>query len=154
MMQVVFYIAMQTTNIASIVISNQVMDDLLISVFGYTCGLSIGANSGMYCVTQSSASASPFGSEPMIFHWRLHSLTADDGANGLHGSDRKRPYTGRLLRHSDGYSCGVVYHLLHPRLFVWQRPGLWDRLFGRCRLGALQLCFPYSGPFLGQHETT
>ncbi|KAI9496784.1 hypothetical protein BDB00DRAFT_889615, partial [Zychaea mexicana] len=58
--QVILYIALQAVNIASIVISSQTMDNLIITLFKGTCGLNIYPG-GWICVDQgTSQSGSPF----------------------------------------------------------------------------------------------
>ncbi|KAF9935288.1 hypothetical protein FBU30_004863 [Linnemannia zychae] len=60
LVQIICFLAMQTTNIASIAISAQLFDNLLIQLFHRTCGIQILPHAAFVCVTKQSASASPF----------------------------------------------------------------------------------------------
>ncbi|KAG0211121.1 hypothetical protein BGX33_004509 [Mortierella sp. NVP41] len=60
LVQVICFLAMQTTNIASIAISAQLFDNLLIQIFHRTCGIQILPSPSFVCVTKQLASASPF----------------------------------------------------------------------------------------------
>jgi hypothetical protein len=63
--QIFLYGALQSNTIQSIVISSQATDNLLISLFQKTCGLSIKGE--WICVTQIGNNPSPFQCEPMWF---------------------------------------------------------------------------------------
>ncbi|KXS21486.1 hypothetical protein M427DRAFT_118554 [Gonapodya prolifera JEL478] len=81
--QFILYLALQLTNVSSIVISAQTMDNLVIAIAGRTCGVAVGtggwnaANATMsgsgatsvlgICATQSTGTSSPFGSTFMLF---------------------------------------------------------------------------------------
>ncbi|KAI8596674.1 hypothetical protein EDD21DRAFT_311843, partial [Dissophora ornata] len=58
--QVICFLAMQTTNIASIAICAQLFDNLLIQIFHRTCGIQVYPNAALVCVTEQLPSASPF----------------------------------------------------------------------------------------------
>ncbi|KAF9315555.1 hypothetical protein BG003_002908 [Podila horticola] len=58
--QIVCFLAMQTTNIASIAVSAQLFDNLLIKLFHRTCGIQIYPHPSFVCVTEQLPSASPF----------------------------------------------------------------------------------------------
>ncbi|KAG0352282.1 hypothetical protein BG005_008263 [Podila minutissima] len=58
--QIVCFLAMQTTNIASIAVSAQLFDNLLIKLFHRTCGIQVYPNPSFVCVTEQLPSASPF----------------------------------------------------------------------------------------------
>ncbi|KAK3808153.1 MAG: hypothetical protein JOS17DRAFT_691919, partial [Linnemannia elongata] len=58
--QIICFLAMQTTNIASIAVSAQLFDNLLIQIFHRTCGIQIIPHTAFVCVTEQLASASPF----------------------------------------------------------------------------------------------
>ncbi|KAF9188017.1 hypothetical protein BGZ51_000890 [Haplosporangium sp. Z 767] len=58
--QVICFLAMQTTNIASIAVSSQLFDNLLIKIFHRTCGLQIYPHMSLVCVSEQLPSASPF----------------------------------------------------------------------------------------------
>ncbi|KAF9536591.1 hypothetical protein EC957_010364, partial [Mortierella hygrophila] len=60
LVQIICFLAMQTTNIASIAISAQLFDNLLIQIFHRTCGIQIIPHAAFVCVTEQLASASPF----------------------------------------------------------------------------------------------
>ncbi|KAG0223756.1 hypothetical protein BGW41_005375 [Actinomortierella wolfii] len=60
LVQVIFFLAMQTTNIASIAVSAQLFDNLLIKLFHQTCGIRIAPHPGFVCVNEQLNSASPF----------------------------------------------------------------------------------------------
>ncbi|KAG0266951.1 hypothetical protein DFQ27_009309 [Actinomortierella ambigua] len=60
LVQVVFLLAMQTTNIASIAVCAQLFDSLLITLFHQTCGIQIAPHAGFICVKDQVNSASPF----------------------------------------------------------------------------------------------
>ncbi|KAI8908525.1 hypothetical protein EDD86DRAFT_276308 [Gorgonomyces haynaldii] len=62
----ILYGSLQSVNIASLVGSAQAFDSLFVTLLGGTCGYGIQPISGFYCVTQSSNSNSPFGSNYMI----------------------------------------------------------------------------------------
>jgi hypothetical protein len=51
---------MQSVNIASIILSSQAMDSLLISAIGKTCGVGIHPDIGFFCVNKQKATGSPF----------------------------------------------------------------------------------------------
>ncbi|KAF9970759.1 hypothetical protein BGZ73_006482, partial [Actinomortierella ambigua] len=58
--QVIFLLAMQTTNIASIAVCAQLFDSLLITLFHQTCGIQVAPHPGFVCVKDQVNSASPF----------------------------------------------------------------------------------------------
>ncbi|KAF9348144.1 hypothetical protein BGX34_002657 [Mortierella sp. NVP85] len=60
LVQIVCFLAMQTTNIASIVVSAQLFDNLLIKIFHRSCGIQVHPNVAWVCVTEQLQSASPF----------------------------------------------------------------------------------------------
>ncbi|KAG0379638.1 hypothetical protein BGX24_012353 [Mortierella sp. AD032] len=60
LVQIICFLAMQTTNIASIAVSAQLFDNLLIQIFHRTCGIQIIPHASFVCVTEQLASASPF----------------------------------------------------------------------------------------------
>ena len=62
----VLYGSLQSVNIASIVGSAQAFDSIFVGIFGGTCGLGIAPLSGIYCVTETIDSNSPFGSNYML----------------------------------------------------------------------------------------
>ncbi|TVY92647.1 hypothetical protein LAWI1_G002418 [Lachnellula willkommii] len=57
-MQVMLFLALQSVNISSIIISNQTMDSLLIRLFHKTCAVSF--TKGWICTTEVNSSGSPF----------------------------------------------------------------------------------------------
>ncbi|TVY52001.1 hypothetical protein LCER1_G006470 [Lachnellula cervina] len=57
-MQVMLFLALQSVNISSIIISNQTMDSLLIRLFHKTCAVSF--TKGWVCATEVNSSGSPF----------------------------------------------------------------------------------------------
>ncbi|KAG0058649.1 hypothetical protein BGZ90_004850 [Linnemannia elongata] len=60
LVQIICFLAMQTTNIASIAVSAQLFDNLLIQIFHRTCGIQIIPHAAFVCVTEQLTSASPF----------------------------------------------------------------------------------------------
>ncbi|CAG8687993.1 3761_t:CDS:2, partial [Ambispora leptoticha] len=64
--QVMLYISIQSVNIASILISAQSMDTLLVSLAGRTCGIGIHPRPGLFCVYEQSRWNSPFGDDYML----------------------------------------------------------------------------------------
>ncbi|KAF9385987.1 hypothetical protein BGX21_000921, partial [Mortierella sp. AD011] len=60
LVQIICFLAMQTTNIASIAVSAQLFDNLLIKIFNKTCGIQVYPNPAFICVTEQLAAASPF----------------------------------------------------------------------------------------------
>ncbi|KAG0208875.1 hypothetical protein BGX28_000274 [Mortierella sp. GBA30] len=60
LVQIICFLAMQTTNIASIAISAQLFDNLLIKIFSRTCGIQVYPNPSFICVTEQLQAASPF----------------------------------------------------------------------------------------------
>ncbi|KAF9577848.1 hypothetical protein BGW38_006679, partial [Lunasporangiospora selenospora] len=66
LVQVVCFLAMQTTNIASIAITSQLFDNLLIRLFHKTCGIQIYPHAGPICITEQLPSASPFSGVMLI----------------------------------------------------------------------------------------
>ncbi|KAI1319074.1 hypothetical protein EDD11_004963 [Mortierella claussenii] len=60
LVQIICFLAMQTTNIASIAISAQLFDNLLIQVFHRTCGIQVHPTAALICVSKQLDSASPF----------------------------------------------------------------------------------------------
>ncbi|KAF9577200.1 hypothetical protein BGW38_007750, partial [Lunasporangiospora selenospora] len=60
MVQIICFLAMQTTNIASIAVSAQLFDNLLIKIFHRTCGIQLYPHAGFVCVTEQLSAASPF----------------------------------------------------------------------------------------------
>ncbi|KAG2172173.1 hypothetical protein INT44_005544 [Umbelopsis vinacea] len=65
-LQVLLYLAMQSVNIASIVISVQTLDDMFIALFKRTCGVGF-SPAGWICVTEQTANNSPFPSGSYFF---------------------------------------------------------------------------------------
>ncbi|KAH8548355.1 hypothetical protein BGW37DRAFT_506885 [Umbelopsis sp. PMI_123] len=65
-LQVLLYFAMQSVNIASIVISVQTFDDMFIAIFKRTCGVGF-SPAGWTCVTEQTANNSPFPSGSYYF---------------------------------------------------------------------------------------
>ncbi|CAG8798602.1 253_t:CDS:2, partial [Cetraspora pellucida] len=66
LIQISLFVSLQSVNIASILLSAQSMDTLLISLFGKTCGLGISPKSGFYCINQQGDYNSPFGTNYMV----------------------------------------------------------------------------------------
>ncbi|KAF9155956.1 hypothetical protein BG015_007863 [Linnemannia schmuckeri] len=66
LVQIICFLAMQTTNIASIAVSAQLFDNLLIQIFHRTCGIQIIPHAAFVCVTEQLASASPFSGVMMM----------------------------------------------------------------------------------------
>ncbi|KAF9982793.1 hypothetical protein BGZ75_005760 [Mortierella antarctica] len=60
LVQVVCFLALQTTIIASIAICAQLFDNLLIQIFHRTCGIQVHPTASLICVTEQLSSASPF----------------------------------------------------------------------------------------------
>ncbi|KAF9565984.1 hypothetical protein EC968_003953 [Mortierella alpina] len=60
LVQIVCFLALQTTIIASIAICAQLFDNVLIEIFHRTCGIQVHPTAGLVCVTEQLASASPF----------------------------------------------------------------------------------------------
>ncbi|KAF9954242.1 hypothetical protein BGZ72_004745, partial [Mortierella alpina] len=60
LVQIICFLAMQTTNIASIAVSAQLFDNLLIQIFHRTCGIEIYPHPSFVCVSAQLHSASPF----------------------------------------------------------------------------------------------
>ncbi|KAF9115503.1 hypothetical protein BGX27_007518, partial [Mortierella sp. AM989] len=60
LVQVICFLAMQTTTIASIAVSAQLFDNLLIKIFHRTCGIQVYPTASLICVSQQLPSASPF----------------------------------------------------------------------------------------------
>ncbi|KAF9430271.1 hypothetical protein BGZ94_007641 [Podila epigama] len=60
LVQIICFLAMQTTNIASIAVSAQLFDNLLIKLFKRTCGIAIYPHPSFVCVSEQLESASPF----------------------------------------------------------------------------------------------
>ncbi|KAI7827514.1 hypothetical protein BC939DRAFT_378198, partial [Gamsiella multidivaricata] len=60
LVQIICFLAMQTTNIASIAVSAQLFDNLLIKIFHRTCGIQVYPNAALVCVSEQLSSASPF----------------------------------------------------------------------------------------------
>ncbi|KAI7826505.1 hypothetical protein BC939DRAFT_475710 [Gamsiella multidivaricata] len=58
--QIICFLAMQTTNIASIAICSQLFDNLLIRIFHRTCGIQVYPSVALVCVSEQLPSASPF----------------------------------------------------------------------------------------------
>lgn len=57
---------MQSFNIASIILSAQTMDSLVISIIGKTCGIGIHPDAGFFCVNRQKAEGSPFEERYML----------------------------------------------------------------------------------------
>ena len=57
---------MQSVNIASIVLSAQTMDSLLITIIGKTCGIGIYPDTGFFCLSEQKAVGSPFEARYML----------------------------------------------------------------------------------------
>ncbi|CAG8454272.1 13435_t:CDS:10 [Cetraspora pellucida] len=64
--QFVLFVTFESLIISSIIISSQTMDSLAISVFGKTCGIGIYPTKGVFCVSEQSATGSPFGESYML----------------------------------------------------------------------------------------
>jgi amino acid permease len=65
--QFVLNCSLQLVNVASIVVTVQVMDSSLVAIFGRTCALVANAHHGGFaCVEKESRSASPFGDDIVI----------------------------------------------------------------------------------------
>lgn len=60
LVQIICFLAMQTTNIASIAICAQLFDNLLIRIAHRTCGIQVYPNAAFVCVSEQLPSASPF----------------------------------------------------------------------------------------------
>ncbi|KAF9968621.1 hypothetical protein BGZ70_001357 [Mortierella alpina] len=60
LVQIVCFLALQTTIIASIAICAQLFDNVLIQIFHRTCGIQVHPTVGLICATEQLASASPF----------------------------------------------------------------------------------------------
>ena len=60
------FCAMQAVNVVSIVITAQMMDSLIIAIFGMTCGVQVNPATGWICTVTTSYSASPFGATWMF----------------------------------------------------------------------------------------
>ncbi|KAG0298133.1 hypothetical protein BGZ98_000306 [Dissophora globulifera] len=60
LVQIICFLAMQTTNIASIAVSAQLFDNLLIKIFHRTCGIQVHPSLGFICVSEQLPTASPF----------------------------------------------------------------------------------------------
>ncbi|RUS23188.1 hypothetical protein BC937DRAFT_90892 [Endogone sp. FLAS-F59071] len=58
-LQIILYLSLQSLNIASMIISSQSMDSLIITLFGATCGIAI-YPPGPICVHAQSSTGSPF----------------------------------------------------------------------------------------------
>ncbi|KAG0261337.1 hypothetical protein BG011_001111 [Mortierella polycephala] len=58
--QIVCFLALQTTIIASIAICSQVFDNLLIQIFHRTCGIQVSPSVAFVCATELLPTASPF----------------------------------------------------------------------------------------------
>jgi hypothetical protein len=73
--QMILFMALQATNIASIIISAQTFDNLIIVIFHKTCGVVVNAPDvpgvSWYCVDQVASSNSPFGNTWVIFSFGL-----------------------------------------------------------------------------------
>ncbi|CAG8774084.1 28023_t:CDS:2, partial [Dentiscutata erythropus] len=66
LIQISLFASLQSVNIASILLSAQSIDTLLISLFGKTCGLGIYPQNGFYCVDTQGDYNSPFGTNYMV----------------------------------------------------------------------------------------
>ncbi|CAG8587343.1 5164_t:CDS:2 [Ambispora gerdemannii] len=64
--QITLFISIQSVNIASILISAQSMDTLLVSLAGRSCGIGIHPRRGPFCVYEPSHWNSPFGDDYMV----------------------------------------------------------------------------------------
>jgi uncharacterized membrane protein YGL010W len=60
LVQIICFLAMQTTNIASIAICAQLFDNLLIRIARRTCGIQVYPTAAFVCVSEQLPSASPF----------------------------------------------------------------------------------------------
>ncbi|KAG0312432.1 hypothetical protein BGZ99_009523 [Dissophora globulifera] len=60
LVQIICFLAMQTTNIASIAVSAQLFDNLIIKIFHRTCGIQVHPSFGLICVSEQLPTASPF----------------------------------------------------------------------------------------------
>lgn len=66
--QLCLYGAIQSNAIQSIVLSAQTLDNVLIDIFGKTCGLAVPPfHSIWHCVSETSSTSSPFGDTVMFF---------------------------------------------------------------------------------------
>ncbi|RKP12372.1 hypothetical protein BJ684DRAFT_1466, partial [Piptocephalis cylindrospora] len=61
------YASLQSTNIASIIISAQAMDNLVIAVFGKSCALQLAPTVEWTCVSSSALTNSPFETTRILF---------------------------------------------------------------------------------------
>ncbi|CAG8474213.1 10553_t:CDS:2, partial [Funneliformis mosseae] len=66
LVQTGLFISMQSINIASIILSSQTMDSLVISIIGRTCGIGIHPDTGFFCVNEHKAEGSPFEERYML----------------------------------------------------------------------------------------
>ncbi|CAG8739461.1 2480_t:CDS:2, partial [Cetraspora pellucida] len=66
LIQFVLFVTFESLIISSIIISSQTMDSLTISVLGKTCGIGIYPTKGVFCVSEQSATGSPFGESYML----------------------------------------------------------------------------------------
>ncbi|POG78282.1 hypothetical protein GLOIN_2v1853035 [Rhizophagus irregularis DAOM 181602=DAOM 197198] len=66
LIQTGLFISMQSFNIASIILSAQTMDSLVISIIGKTCGIGIHPDAGFFCVNRQKAEGSPFEERYML----------------------------------------------------------------------------------------
>lgn len=66
--QVCLYGAIQANAIQSIVLCAQAFDNILVDLFGKTCGIALGVfdSSALVCVSSADLSASPFGDKLML----------------------------------------------------------------------------------------
>jgi amino acid permease len=62
----ILYGSLQSTNLASIIGSAQILDSIFVGILGGTCGYGIYPINGLYCVTQVTNHNSPFGDNYML----------------------------------------------------------------------------------------
>ena len=66
MIQVILYLAIESLVIASIILSTQSMDLMLLKIAGKTCGLGVHPKLGFFCITEAIDESSPFGTDYML----------------------------------------------------------------------------------------
>ena len=66
MIQIILYLAIESMIIASIILSSQAMDLMLLRLAGKTCGLGIHPNFSFFCIDKAMEESSPFGSDYML----------------------------------------------------------------------------------------
>jgi hypothetical protein len=66
MIQVILYLAIESVIIASIILSTQAMDLMLLRIAGKTCGLGLNPDLEFFCITEAIDESSPFGTNYML----------------------------------------------------------------------------------------